>query len=133
MVMSSSSAAFFVENFAGTVSVFAGAPGTAKAPLTNTLFCAGDCWAASGPTSDPADGFTMRSRITGAGCGMMVRELVVSWPGVSEVCALPDTVVATDASTTHAVRKCFIATPPYLDWVKHLTRRRQQCSSGPSR
>src|SRR5262249_5333818 len=34
IVMSSSSAAFFGENFAGTVSVLAGAPGTAKAPLT---------------------------------------------------------------------------------------------------
>ena len=39
--MSSSSAAFFAENFAGTVSVFAGAPGTAKAPLTNTAFAGG--------------------------------------------------------------------------------------------
>src|SRR5260370_10324958 len=37
--MSSSSAAFFLENFAGTVSVFAGAP--AKAPLTNTAFSCG--------------------------------------------------------------------------------------------
>ena len=34
-------AAFFSENFAGTVSVFAGAPGTAKAPLTNTELSAG--------------------------------------------------------------------------------------------
>jgi hypothetical protein len=41
MVMSLSSAAFFAENFAGTVSVFAGAPGTAKAPLTNTAFAGG--------------------------------------------------------------------------------------------
>src|SRR6266404_3664612 len=39
--MSSSSAAFFAENFAGTVSVFVGAPGTAKAPLTNTAFAGG--------------------------------------------------------------------------------------------
>src|SRR6516225_11614308 len=109
IVMSSSSPAFFAENFAGTVSVFAGTPGTAKAPLTNTLFCAGACSAAPRP---PADGFTMRSRSTGAGCGMMVRELVVFSLGVSEVCALPDTVVATDASTTHAVRKRFIANPP---------------------
>src|SRR5262245_11259469 len=35
--MSLSSAAFFCENLAGTVSVSAGAPGTAKAPSTNTL------------------------------------------------------------------------------------------------
>src|SRR5262249_60829016 len=54
--MSSSSAAFFAENFAGTVSVFAGAPGTAKAPLTNTAFAGGPafgggcCWAAARPT-----------------------------------------------------------------------------------
>jgi hypothetical protein len=33
--------AFFAENFDGTVSVLAGAPGTAKAPLTNTAFSAG--------------------------------------------------------------------------------------------
>src|SRR5262252_7482171 len=59
IVMSSSSSAFFAENFAGTVSVFASAPGTAKAPLTNTLFCAGGCWAAPGPTSDSAGGFTI--------------------------------------------------------------------------
>ena len=39
--MSLSSAAFFSENFAGTVSVFSGAPGTAKAPLTNTELSAG--------------------------------------------------------------------------------------------
>ena len=71
-MISSSSAAFFAENFAGTVSVFAGAPGTAKAPLINTLFCGSPC-AAPRTTSDPADGFTMRSRTTGAGCGMMVR------------------------------------------------------------
>src|SRR5215813_8489153 len=64
MVMSASSAAFLAENFAGTVSVFAGAPGTAKAPLTNAAFagaaafgarcCAsaagGCCWAAARPT-----------------------------------------------------------------------------------
>jgi hypothetical protein len=36
-----SSAAFFAENFAGTVSVFVGAPGTAKTPLTNTAFAGG--------------------------------------------------------------------------------------------
>src|SRR5215472_13014969 len=35
MVMSASSAAFLAENFAGTVSVLAGASGTARAPLTN--------------------------------------------------------------------------------------------------
>src|SRR5262245_37906499 len=40
MVMSASSAAFFAENFAGTISV-AGALGTAKAPLTNTAFAGG--------------------------------------------------------------------------------------------
>src|SRR6185436_12380368 len=40
-VLSLSSAAFFSENFAGTVSVFSGAPGTAKAPLTNTELSAG--------------------------------------------------------------------------------------------
>src|SRR6185295_4093537 len=34
--MSLSSAAFLAENFAGTVSVLAGAPGTLRAPLTNT-------------------------------------------------------------------------------------------------
>src|SRR3954462_6872503 len=39
--MSLSSAAFFSENFAGTVSLFAGAPGTARAPLTNTELSAG--------------------------------------------------------------------------------------------
>ena len=39
--MSASSAAFLGENFAGTVSVFAGASGTAKAPLTNTAFAGG--------------------------------------------------------------------------------------------
>src|SRR5262245_40531880 len=56
MVMSLSSAAFFAENFAGTVSVFAGAPGTAKAPLTNAAFAGGlafgggCCWAAARPT-----------------------------------------------------------------------------------
>src|SRR5215475_5506913 len=56
MVMSLSSAAFFAENFAGTVSVFAGAPGTAKAPLTNAAFAGGlafgggRCWAAARPT-----------------------------------------------------------------------------------
>src|SRR5262249_27663611 len=88
MVMSSSSAAFFAENFAGTVSVFAGAPGTAKAPLTNTLFCAGDCWAAPGPTSDSAGGVT--------------------------ICALPDAVVATNANAAHAVPKCFTSPPPCL-------------------
>src|SRR5262245_66684781 len=87
MVMSSSSAASFAEHVAGTVSVFAGAPGTAKAPSTNTLFCGGG-WAAPGPTSDPAGGFT--------------------------ICALPDAVVATNASAAHAVPKCFIATPPCL-------------------
>src|SRR5262249_2598138 len=61
--MSASSAAFFCENFAGTVSV-AGASGTANAPLTNAAFCCGwvpgacapasaggvDCWAAASPT-----------------------------------------------------------------------------------
>src|SRR5262245_35510532 len=41
MVMSASSAAFLAENFAGTVSVLAGASGTAKAPLTNTAFAGG--------------------------------------------------------------------------------------------
>src|SRR5262245_2382436 len=45
--MSLSSAAFFCENFAGTVSVLSGAPGTASAPLTNTSllcgFAAGAC------------------------------------------------------------------------------------------
>src|SRR6266516_2047633 len=41
MVMSASSAAFFAENFAGTVSVLAGAPGTARAPLTNAAFAGG--------------------------------------------------------------------------------------------
>src|SRR5215831_17967544 len=41
MVMSASSAAFLAENFAGTVSVFAGAPGTAKAPLTNAAVAGG--------------------------------------------------------------------------------------------
>src|SRR5262249_2473846 len=41
MLMSLSSAAFFAENFAGTVSVLGGAPGTAKAPLTNTAFAGG--------------------------------------------------------------------------------------------
>src|SRR5262245_17469338 len=56
MVMSLSSAAFFAENFAGTVSVFVGAPGTAKAPLANTAFAGGlafgggFCWAAARPT-----------------------------------------------------------------------------------
>src|SRR5215831_17097428 len=35
MVMSASSAAFLAENFAGIVSVLAGASGTARAPLTN--------------------------------------------------------------------------------------------------
>src|SRR5258707_15445405 len=55
MMMSLSSAAFFAENFAGTVSVFAGAPGTAKAPLTSTAFAGalpfggGCCWAAARP------------------------------------------------------------------------------------
>src|SRR5215471_2605845 len=63
MVMSASSAAFLAENFAGTVSVFAGAPGTAKAPLTNAAFAGaaafgarcctsaagGCCWAAARP------------------------------------------------------------------------------------
>src|SRR6266508_6895659 len=39
--MSSSSDAFFCEYFAGTVSVFAGAPSTAKAPLTNAAFVNG--------------------------------------------------------------------------------------------
>src|SRR6185436_11966445 len=34
--MSLSSAAFLAENFAGTVSVLAGAPGTLRAPFTNT-------------------------------------------------------------------------------------------------
>src|SRR5262245_45299943 len=54
--MSLSSVAFFAENFAGTVSVFAGAPGTAKAPLTNAAFAGGlafgggCCWAAARPT-----------------------------------------------------------------------------------
>src|SRR5262249_21432592 len=54
MMMSLSSAAFFAENFAGTVSVFAGAPGTAT--LTNTSFAGGlafgggFCWAAARPT-----------------------------------------------------------------------------------
>src|ERR687887_1749015 len=41
--MSSSSAAFFCEYFAGTVSVFAAAPSTARAPLTNAAFGCG--WA----------------------------------------------------------------------------------------
>src|SRR5262245_24879036 len=59
MAMSASSAAFFCENFAGTVSVFAGASGTAKAPFTNAAFgckrCSGfaggeGCWAAASPT-----------------------------------------------------------------------------------
>src|SRR4051794_39517564 len=40
-MLSLSSAAFCLENFAGTVSVFSGAPGTAKAPLTNTELSAG--------------------------------------------------------------------------------------------
>src|SRR5258705_9695041 len=39
--MSLSSAAFFAENLDGTVSVFSGAPGTAKAPLTKTELSAG--------------------------------------------------------------------------------------------
>src|SRR3954452_21876653 len=39
--MSLSSSAFFWENFAGTVSVFAGAPGTARAPFTKTELSAG--------------------------------------------------------------------------------------------
>src|SRR5437660_1611122 len=47
--MSSSSAAFFCENFAGTVSVFVGAPGTAKAPLTNAAFDCGCVSAAAKP------------------------------------------------------------------------------------
>src|SRR5262245_43189833 len=85
--MSWSAAAFFSENFAGTVSVFAGAPGTAKAPSTNTLFCGGG-WAAPGPTSDSAGGFT--------------------------ICALPDAVVATNPSAAHAVPKGFIAPLPCL-------------------
>src|SRR5262249_12170960 len=60
MVMSSSSAAFFAENFAGTVSVFVGAPGTAKAPLTNPAFAGGlafdgGCfWAAGASRPNPA-------------------------------------------------------------------------------
>src|SRR5262249_61983340 len=55
MMMSLSSAAFFAEHFAGTVSVFPGAPGTAKAPLTSTAFAGGlafgggCCWAAARP------------------------------------------------------------------------------------
>src|SRR5262249_21646163 len=97
----------------GTVSVFIGAPGTAKAPLTNTLFCAGGCSAAPTPMPDLAEGFTMRS--------------VVFWLGVSEVCALPDTVVATNASAMHAVRKCFIATPPFLSGSSR--RVRPKCES----
>src|SRR5262249_35169027 len=39
--MSASSAAFLAENFAGTVSVFPGASGTAKAPLTKTALAGG--------------------------------------------------------------------------------------------
>src|SRR5256885_11874775 len=39
--MRASSAAFFCENFAGMVSVFAGASGTARAPLTNAAFGSG--------------------------------------------------------------------------------------------
>jgi hypothetical protein len=39
--MSWSSAKFFCEYFAGTVSVFAGAPGTARTPLTNAAFGCG--------------------------------------------------------------------------------------------
>src|SRR5262249_17481216 len=99
---------------AGTGRVSRGAPGPAKPRLTNTLFCVGGCSAAPRPMSDPADGFTMRSRITGVGCGMMVREFVVFWLGVSEVCALPDTVVATNANATQAVRKWFIDCDPAL-------------------
>ena len=45
---SASSAAFFCENFAGTVSVFAGASGTAKAPFTNAAFGCG--WVRNLPT-----------------------------------------------------------------------------------
>ena len=40
-MLSLSSAAFFSENFAGAVSVFSGAPGTANAPLTNTELSVG--------------------------------------------------------------------------------------------
>src|SRR5262249_35976133 len=104
MVMSWSAAAFFSENFAGTVSVFAGAPGTAKAPSTNTLFCGGR-WAAPGPTSDSAGGFT--------------------------ICALADAVVATNASATHAVPKCFIATLPAFWTPLELAGPRFQHKKGP--
>src|SRR5262249_31392130 len=48
-------------------------------------------------------------------------------------CALPNTVRATNGNATYAVRKCFLSNPPLPNLAKHLTRRRQQCSSGPSR
>src|SRR5262249_31136395 len=75
------------ENFAGTVSVFAGAPGTAKAPSTNTLFCGGG-WAAPGPTSDPAGGVT--------------------------ILAPPHAFVATNAGPAPALPKSLHAAPPCL-------------------
>src|SRR5262249_8528592 len=65
MVMSLSSAAFFAENFAGTVSVFVGAPGTAKSPLTNTAFTGGlafggGCFLAAG-AARPSPAFCLAS------------------------------------------------------------------------
>src|SRR5438552_14872068 len=63
--MSSSSAAFFAENFAGTVSVFVGAPGTAKTPLTNTasaggLAFGGGCFWVAG-AARPSSAFCLAS------------------------------------------------------------------------
>src|SRR6516225_4942940 len=68
--MSLSSAAFFWENFAGTVSVFASAPGTAKAPLTSALFCARGCWAAARPTlpTNASANALVRKRSRRMGC-----------------------------------------------------------------
>jgi len=66
----------FAENFAGTVSVFAGAPGTAKAPLTSTAFAGGlafgggCCWAAARPMlpTNASASALVRTRSTSYGC-----------------------------------------------------------------
>ena len=83
----------FAENFAGTVSVFAGAPGTAKAPLTSTAFAGGlafgggCCWAAARPMlpTNASASALVRTRSTSYGCLLFLRPRRVICPLSTDV------------------------------------------------
>src|SRR5262245_32266062 len=101
-VMSSSSAAFFTENFAGTVSVFTGAPGTTRVPLTNTAVAGASALRAcelcsSSPTWQ--DGVCSALSCCDCCCE-------------SKFARSSATAAVTDASARHAARKYFIAISP---------------------